>query len=121
MRKYLFVALFLILSLISCSEEAPDFTGKWNLDYIEFSNEKIYANQLGEPVYTFENDGKYTIEVGGVSQYGKWKYSKNTITFTNDQNSDTKVNILELSDSTFIYAIENSDEDKTFSKVHFKK
>jgi hypothetical protein len=121
MRNYLFIALIFTTLLISCTEEAPNFFGEWELDYIEFGEEKIYSNQLGEAKYYFDENGKYAIEVGGLVQNGKWKYKKNTITFTSDQNVDTKATIVKLNENEFSYSLENVEKDNVSSKVHFKK
>lgn len=121
MRNYLFIALILTTLLISCTEEAPNFFGEWQLDYIEFGEEKIYSNQLGEAKYYFDENGKYAIEVGGLVQEGIWKYSKNTITFISDQKVETKATIVKLDEKEFSYSLSSEDKENTSSVVHFVK
>jgi uncharacterized lipoprotein YehR (DUF1307 family) len=119
MRKSIFIVLILIFATLSCTTQAPDFTGEWQLDYIEVGEEKMYSNHLSNPKYYFDNEGTYAINVAGIIQKGTWKYKNDVIVLKDANSNKTEIKILELDAEKFIYSIEG--EEGFISIVRLKK
>jgi hypothetical protein len=119
MRKSIFIVLILIFATLSCTTQAPDFTGEWQLDYIEVEDEKMYSNHLSNPKYYFNSDGSYAINVVGIIQKGTWKYKSDVIVLKDENNIKTEIKILELDSNNFVYSIDG--EEGFTSIVRLKK
>ena len=104
MRNYILV-LFLSFSLISACDTTPKFVGSWELVSLKLENESITAGDLGNPVYTFNENNTYTIEVTGLAQNGSWQLEGEKLILKDQENPEVEniLNIVEVQERMFHY------------------
>lgn len=85
--------------------------GSWELVSIELADGEITGSELGNPIYTFNEDKRYTIEYTELLQSGTWEMEGETLYLRDNQRPD-EVNTLTiiLAEKTiFNYTIGDGD------------
>lgn len=102
--------LFIFALLIAC-ESSPAFVGKWELVSLELADDEITANELGDPVYTFNEDNTYSIEVTGLRQIGTWELQGESLLLRDNDNPDevTTLKIVQAEKTIFHYTAGEGD------------
>ena len=102
--------LYILTFLLACNN-TPAFIGSWELVSIELADGKITGSELGNPVYTFNEDKSYTIEYTELMQSGTWEMEGESLYLRDNQHPD-EVNTLTiiLAEKTiFNYTIGDGD------------
>lgn len=102
--------LYILTFLLACNN-TPAFVGSWELVSIELADGKITGSELGNPVYTFNEDKSYTIEYTELLQSGTWEMEGESLYLRDKQRPD-EVNTLTiiLAEKTiFNYTIGDGD------------
>jgi len=85
--------------------------GSWELVSIELADGEITGSELGNPIYTFNEDKSYTIEYTELMQSGTWEMEGESLYLRDNQHPD-EVNTLTiiLAEKTiFNYTIGDGD------------
>jgi len=102
--------LFVLTILLACNN-TPTFVGSWELVSIELADGEITGSELGNPIYTFNEDKSYTIEYTELMQSGTWEMEGESLYLRDNQRPD-EVNTLTiiLAEKTiFNYTIGDGD------------
>ena len=102
--------LFVLTILLACNN-TPAFVGSWELVSIELADGEITGSELGNPMYTFNEDKSYTIEYTELLQSGTWEMEGESLYLRDNQRPD-EVNTLTviLAEKTiFNYTIGDGD------------
>lgn len=102
--------LYILTFLLACNN-TPAFVGSWALVSIELADGEITGSELGNPIYTFNEDKSYTIEYTELLQSGTWEMEGESLYLRDNQRPD-EVNTLTiiLAEKTiFNYTIGDGD------------
>jgi len=102
--------LYILTFLLACNN-TPAFVGSWELVSIELADGEITGSELGNPIYTFNEDKSYTIEYTELMQSGTWEMEGESLYLRDNQRPD-EVNTLTiiLAEKTiFNYTIGDGD------------
>ena len=86
--------LYILTFLLACNN-TPAFIGSWELVSIEFAEGKITGSELGNPIYTFNEDKSYTFEYTELLQSGTWEMEGESLYLRDNQHPD-EVNTLTI-------------------------
>lgn len=114
------LVLFSVLALLIACQSEPAFVGKWELVSLELAEDEITATELGNPVYFFNKDHTYSIEVTGLSQHGTWELEGTQLKLKDNDKSDevSVLNIVQSEESIFHYT---AGEGETVTNVILKR
>lgn len=102
--------LYILTFLLACNN-TPAFLGSWELVSIELADGEITGSELGNPIYTFNEDKSYTIEYTELMQSGTWEMEGESLYLRDNQHPE-EVNTLTiiLAEKTiFNYTIGDGD------------
>lgn len=116
-KKFLFVCICLLF--VACQNQ-PAFVGTWELVSLELADDEITANELGNPVYSFNKDQSYSIEVTGLSQQGTWEMKGDDLLLTDSENPNQAIvlHIVQVEEGMFHYT---AGEGETVTNVILKR
>lgn len=119
MNKNFFLMILMAAFLVACNQ-SPKFVGVWELESLQLQTESITAADLGNPVYTFNDDKTYSIEVTGLAQTGTWNLEGDQLTLVDYDNPDTqnKLTVIEATNSKFHYT---AGEGNSITNVILKR
>lgn len=114
------LSFILILVVLFACDTSPAFVGTWELVSLELADDEITANELGDPVYTFNKDNSYTIEVTGLRQEGTWELQGESLLLRDNDNPEdvTTLTIVQAEKTIFHYT---AGEGETQSNVILKR
>lgn len=117
LKKLLFLCFFFIF--IAC-QNTPAFVGSWELVSLKLAEDEITANELGDPIYSFNADKTYSIEVTGLSQSGTWELEGEQLLLTDKENISEAIvlNIVQSEETIFHYT---AGEGETVTHVILKR
>lgn len=110
MRHIFYLALSFLFFLVACDNSAPDFTGEWKLKKIVVDDDEMYGNQLGSPLYYFDESGTYSIKISDLVQQGQWKQKGKKVKLIDKEQKDniTDIVIVDVDEKEFIYKVKSS-------------
>ena len=116
-KKLIFICFFLLL-LARHNDHA--FVGSWELVSLNLADDKITGKDFSYPIYSYNSNHTYSIEVTGMSEYGTWKQEDGKLLLTNNETPDkvTVLTIIQAEETIFHYSL---GEDKTMTDVILKK
>ena len=116
-KKLIFICFFMLM--LACQND-PAFVGSWELVSLNLADDKITANELGNPIYSFNSNHTYSIEVTGMSQYGTWKQENGKLLLTDNGTTDkiTVLKIIQAEETIFHYS---AGEGETITDVILKR
>lgn len=116
-KKLIFICFFMLM--LACQND-PAFVGSWELVSLNLADDKITANELGNPIYSFNSNHTYSIEVTGMSQYGTWKQENGKLLLTDNGTPDkvTVLKIIQAEETIFHYS---AGEGETITDVILKR
>lgn len=115
MKKLIVASIGILIILISCSNESPEFAGDWELRKMEFGGKTIDGVSMESPVYSFYANGKYKISVLNSDQLGKWEMDGKRLILVDpkDNNVKSEASIVKVDDKEFIYTIKGANNTQT--------
>lgn len=119
MNKNFFFVILMAAFLMACNQ-SPKFVGVWELESLKLQTETITAADLGNPVYTFNEDNTYSIEVTGLAQNGTWSLEGDQLTLIDNDNPDAANNltVVESTPAKFHYT---AGEGESMTNVILKR
>tara|TARA_B110000459_G_scaffold48245_1_gene53857 strand:- start:1063 stop:1431 length:369 start_codon:yes stop_codon:yes gene_type:complete len=116
-KKLIFICFFMLM--LACQND-PAFVGSWELVSLNLADDKITANELGNPIYSFNSNHTYSIEVTGMSQYGTWKQENGKLLLIDNGTPDkvTVLKIIQAEETIFHYS---AGEGETITDVILKR
>lgn len=110
MKHIFFLSLVFMLFLVACDTTAPDFTGEWKLKKIVVDEEEMFGNQLGSPLYYFDESGTYSIKISELIQQGEWKQNGKKVKLIDKEQKEniTNIEIIDVDEKEFIYKVKSS-------------
>lgn len=106
-----FVLAFIMLFLFACNLNQEAFVGTWNLKSLNIGGDVVNADEINNPVYTFNNNNTYEIAVSGIKETGTWKLEGDYLVLYNSENPDVgnKLKIIEASVNKFEFSSGEGD------------
>jgi hypothetical protein len=119
MNKNFFLIILIASFMIACNNSTK-FVGSWELESLQLQDELITAADLGNPVYTFNENNTYSIKVSGLAQNGAWALEGDKLTLIDNDNpdSDNILTIVESNEYKFHYT---AGEGQSMTNVILKR
>tara|TARA_Y100000385_G_scaffold13261_1_gene13445 strand:+ start:1008 stop:1376 length:369 start_codon:yes stop_codon:yes gene_type:complete len=116
-KKLIFLCFFMLM--LACHTD-PGLLGSWELVSLNLAGDKITSNELGHPIFSFNFDHSYSIEVQGMSHYGTWKQEDGKLLLTDNETPETVnvLSIIQAEETIFHYSL---GEGKTMTDVILKR
>lgn len=116
-KKLIFIGFFMLI--LACQND-PAFVGTWELVSVNLADDKITAKEMDNPIYSYNSDHTYAVEVTGMSQYGTWKQENGKLLLTDNETPDkvTVLKIIQAEETIFHYSV---GEGETMTDVILKR
>lgn len=110
MKHIFFLVLTSLFFFMACDNSAPDFTGEWKLKKIVVDEEEMFGNQLGSPLYYFDESGTYSIKISELIQQGEWKQNGKKVKLIDKEQKDniTNIEIIDVDENELVYKVKSS-------------
>lgn len=91
---------------VSATENIPLHVGKWHVTYMDMAGEEVLPSTIGNPIYTFNADKTYVIQLSGQVETGHWSLSKDVLTIKSDEvDKQSDLKLLELTKTNMKYQV----------------
>lgn len=115
MKHIFFLVLASLFFFMACDTSAPDFTGEWKLKKIVVDEEEMFGNQLGSPLYYFDESGTYSIKISELIQQGEWKQNGKKVKLIDKEQKDniTNIEIIDVDENELVYKVKSSIDSES--------
>lgn len=115
MKHIFFLVLVALFFFMACDTSAPDFTGEWKLKKIVVDEEEMFGNQLGSPLYYFDESGTYSIKISELIQQGEWKQNGKKVKLIDKEQKDniTNIEIIDVDENELVYKVKSSIDSES--------
>ncbi len=116
-KKLIFICFFMLM--LACHTD-PAFIGSWELVSLNLADDKITGKDFSYPIYSYNSNHTYSIEVTGMSEYGTWKQKDGKLLLTNNETPDkvTVLTIIQAEETIFHYSL---GEGETMTDLILKR
>tara|TARA_B110000483_G_scaffold148582_1_gene177146 strand:+ start:98 stop:466 length:369 start_codon:yes stop_codon:yes gene_type:complete len=116
-KKLIFICFFMLM--LACQND-PAFIGSWELVSLNLADDKITGKEFSNPIYSYNSNHTYSIEITGMYQYGTWKQEDGKLLLTNNETPDkvTVLSIIQAEETIFHYS---AGEGETMTNVILKR